>query len=80
MFLQEPLHWHGKLPQEALNDRSTLCKLVLHLYFQDISGQGDKAEELQKTQETVDSLEVGSAGSDPTIPGAHISSYLYPAI
>lgn len=48
MFLQQPLHRDGQLPQEALDDRTALRKLVLHLDLQDVGGKGHKGEPLEK--------------------------------
>lgn len=45
---QESLNGHRQLSQEALDDGAALSKLVLHLNFQYISGQGHKAELLQR--------------------------------
>lgn len=45
--LQESLNGHRQLSQEALDDGAALSKLVFHLNFQYISGQGHKAELLQ---------------------------------
>lgn len=47
MSFQEALNWHRQFSQEALDDGSALCKFVFNFYFQDIRGQGDKAELLQ---------------------------------
>lgn len=47
MSFQEALNWHREFSQETLDNRSALCKFVFNFYFQDIRGQGDKAELLQ---------------------------------
>lgn len=47
MSFQEALNRHGELSQETLDDRSALCKFVFNFYFQDVRGQGDKAELLK---------------------------------
>lgn len=45
--LQESLNGHRQLSQEALDDGTALGKLVFHLNFQHVSGQGHKTELLQ---------------------------------
>lgn len=52
MSFQEALNWHRQFSQETLDDRSALCEFVLNFYFQDIRGQGDKAELLQEKKST----------------------------
>lgn len=47
MFFQQPLDRDRQLPQEAFDDWPTLCKLILHLDLQDISGQRHKVKPLE---------------------------------
>jgi hypothetical protein len=47
MSLQESLDRHRQLSQEALDDGTAFGKLVFHLNFQHISGQGNETELLQ---------------------------------
>lgn len=47
MSFQEALNWHREFSQKTFDDRSALCKFVFNFYFQDIRGQGDKAELLK---------------------------------
>lgn len=42
VFFQQPLHWDGQLPQEALDDWPTLGKLILHLDLQHVGQQSHK--------------------------------------
>ena len=48
MLLQQPLHRHGQLAQEALDDGPALGKLVLHLDLQHVRGQRHKVEALEE--------------------------------
>lgn len=55
VFLQQPLHGHRQLPQEALDDGPTLGKLVLHFDLQDVGGQGHKVKPLWRRTEAAGS-------------------------
>lgn len=48
VFLQQPLHRHGQLPQEAFDDGPTLGELVLDFDLQDVGGQRHEAEPLER--------------------------------
>lgn len=47
VFLQQPLHRHGQLPQEAFDDGPTLGELVLDFDLQDVGGQGHEVKPLE---------------------------------
>lgn len=47
MSFQETLNRHREFSQKTLDDWSALCKFVFNFYFQNIRGQGDKAELLK---------------------------------
>ena len=47
-FLYKPLHRDRELPEEAFDDRSTFCKLVLHLDVQDVCHQRHERVFLQR--------------------------------